>query len=101
MSAGHKHPIPDKGQVAIDFPDKFYMGAFGKEAKFEAGAEGDGLFIKLFAAADKREVQVHLHHFLLAEILEAWAASLKHEPKMSKDHRDRLVEALKHVQKAL
>ncbi len=77
------------------------MGSFGEGAKFEAAAEDDGLMIKLHAHGEKREVQIHLHHHLLAAILENWAVSLKDEPPMSKDHKDRLLEALRHVEKAL
>ena len=101
MKQPEKHRVPDKGQVSIDFPEKFYMGSFGEGAKFEAAAEDDGLMIKLHAHGEKREAQIHLHHHLLADILEERAKSLKHEPKMSEDHRRRLIEALQHVEKAL
>ncbi len=96
------HPIPDKAQVAVDFPDKFYMGSFARESKFEARAEDDGLFIKLSrTGAEKRAVEIHLHHYLLADILSAWADSLGEEPRMDKTHREELLEVLKKVEKAV
>ena len=66
-------PVQDKAEVSIDFPDKFYIGSFLRSSKFEARAEGDGLLIKLLRPGDqKRVVELHLHHHLLADILSAW-----------------------------
>jgi len=102
MGKQKTHIIQDKGEVAIDFPEKFYMGSFSRDGKFEARAENDGLFIKLTrGAGEKREVQVHLHHHLLADILSEWAVSLRHQPAMDPGHRENLCTALKQVEKAL
>ena len=96
------HPIPDKAEVSIDFPDKFYTGSFPRDAKFEARAEGDGLFIKLTRIGEnRRQVEIHLHHQLLADILSEWAASMANEPPMQKDHRERLLTALAQIEDAL
>ena len=95
-------PVQDKAEVSIDFPDKFYIGSFLRSSKFEARAEGDGLLIKLLRPGDqKRVVELHLHHHLLADILSAWADSLAKQPPMDEDHRETLVEALRQVEKAL
>jgi hypothetical protein len=37
--------------VSIDFPDKLYMGGFGRDAVFEARAEDDGVLIRLVRGA--------------------------------------------------
>lgn len=96
------HPIPDKAEVAVDFPDKVYMGSFSRGSKFEARAENDGLFIKLVRDGENsRVVEVHLHHYLLADILADWAISLEADPIVSDDHRGNLLEALKKVEKAV
>ena len=95
-------PVLDKAEVSIDFPDKFYMGSFGLGSKVEARAEDDGLFIKLLrTGAQKRVVEMHLHHQLLADILAEWADSLAGGPPMQADHRKTLKDALKRVEKAL
>ena len=79
------HPIQDKAEVAIGFPDKVYMGSFMRSSTFEAHAENDGPFIKLLRKGeDRREVEVHLHQHLLADILEAWSESLTEQPPMDK-----------------
>ena len=102
MTRSKRQPIQDKGEIAIDFPEKFYMGSFSREAKFEARAENDGLLIKLIRQrGEKRVAEMHLHHHLLADILSEWASSLKEEPPMSQDHRETLLAALKQVENAL
>ena len=85
--------------MAIDFPDKVYMGSFSRGAKFEAVSEDDGLLIKLTrGGADSRAVEIHLHHYLLADILTEWAASLAKQPPMEENHRENLIEALTKVE---
>lgn len=95
-------PVQDKAEVSIDFPDKFYMGSFLRSSKFEARSENDGLLIKLVRPGDqKRVVEMHLHHHLLADILSEWAKSVAQQPPMAEDHRETLLDALKQVEKAL
>jgi hypothetical protein len=104
MNKPHKttHPIPDKAQIAVDFPDKFYMGSFARESKFEARAENDGLFIKLTRSGEqKRAVEIHLHHYLLSDILSAWADSLIETPQMEAEHKIEMLDALKQVERAV
>lgn len=33
------HPIADKAEVSVDFPDKAYMGSFGRHSQFDAYAD--------------------------------------------------------------
>jgi hypothetical protein len=96
------HPITDKAEVAIDFPDKFYIGSFGGDSAFEARAEADGVMIRLVrAGSDKREVEIHLHHFLLASILDDLAGSLAQREPIDLVHREPLLEAARHFLAAL
>jgi hypothetical protein len=41
------HPIADKAEIAVEFPDKLYMGQFGRHSSFEAATESDGILIRL------------------------------------------------------
>ncbi len=96
------HPVQDKAEVSIDFPDKFYMGSFSRESAFEARGEDDGLFIRLTRTGDqKRIVEFHLHHHLLADILHQWAQSIKKQPPMEEEHKKTLIESLREVEQAL
>jgi hypothetical protein len=95
-------PIQDKAEVSIDFPDKFYMGSFARDSKFEARSEDDGLLIKIVKPqGERRAVEIHLHHYLLAGILSEWAKSIADEPLQDEDHRKTLIDALKKLQKAI
>lgn len=95
-------PIEDKVEVSIDFPDKFYKGAFEGESRYDAAAEGDGLVMHFERLGDeKRMVSLHLHHNVLAGVLTAWAESLKDAEPMDKRHANDLKAALKIVEKAL
>jgi hypothetical protein len=33
------HPISDKAEVFVDFPDKAYIGSFGRHSQFDAYAD--------------------------------------------------------------
>lgn len=96
------HSISDKAEVAIDFPDKFYVGGFGRDCEFEAKAEDDGILIRLVrSGAEKRVVQIHLHHFLFANVLEDFARSLAGRQPIDEPHREPLLRAAKNLVDAL
>ena len=96
------HPISDKAEVAIDFPDKAYMGGFGRDCSFDARADADGMMIRLVrTSGEKREAEVHLHHFLFAGILTDLAASLDGREPIDETHRQPLAEAARRLAAAL
>ncbi len=71
-------PIPDRAEVALDFPDKAYLGSFGRSENFEVRAAADQVVLKLVRdGADRRVIEMHLHLALLAEILNELALELK------------------------
>ena len=62
--------ITDRAEVSIDFPDKAYMGAFGRESSFDVKVEPDEVLLRIVrSGAERREIAVHLHYYLLADIL--------------------------------
>ena len=40
-------PIPDKAEVALEYPDKFYIGTFEHSSRFEAHFDRSGLALTL------------------------------------------------------
>lgn len=87
-------PVTDEAQVAIDFPDKVYMGSFSRTSAYEVKVEDGGLFLKLTKkSAPKRSVEVHLHHFLLVDILRDWATALSTDDALTDKDRADLQEA--------
>jgi hypothetical protein len=96
------HPIADKAEVAIDFPDKFYSGGFGRDSKFEARANADEMLVRLVRSeGEKRAVQIHLHHFLFASILEDLACSIAAQEPIDAVHRVPLRDAARLLADAL
>lgn len=92
-------PIPDKAEVALEYPDKFYSGTFEHTSRFEAGFDSKGLVLVLErtgAAEVRKSVHLHLHYGLFADILEQLAATVSHIPhdEISRDHLLRAVKAL-------
>ena len=62
--------ITDRAEVSIDFPDKAYMGAFGRESSFDLTVESDEVLLRIVRPGEeRREIAVHLHYYLLADIL--------------------------------
>lgn len=95
-------PIPDKAEVALDFPDKAYMGTFERDSAFEARAAADGITLKLERRSNpKRVVEIHLHHDLFAAILEDLAQSFAEKPPIDDLHRELLVDGARNLNAAL
>lgn len=95
-------PITDRAEVAIDFPDKAYMGSFGRASSFEAVADLEGVTIRLARSGeDKRRAEIHLHYYLFAGVLADIAASLAARPPLDDAHRIPLLEAARALMAAL
>jgi hypothetical protein len=88
------HPIADKAEVSVDFPDKAYIGHFSRHSQFDAYADADNVAIRLVRPGeDRREAVVHLHYGLLADILAELARSLAARDPLDEQHRRELSEA--------
>lgn len=92
------HPITDKAEVSVDFPDKAYLGSFGRNSQFDAYADTESVAVKLVRPGeDRREAVIHLHYGLLAEILAELARSLAARDPLDEPHRTELSEAAKQL----
>ncbi|CAL80272.1 hypothetical protein BRADO6668 [Bradyrhizobium sp. ORS 278] len=90
-------PVPDKAEVALEYPDKFYVGTFERSSRFEAHLEPSGLALTLErpGAEDVRKsIHLHLHYGLLAAILKEIATGVAALPGDDSLHRDQLREAV-------
>jgi hypothetical protein len=96
------HPIADKAEVSVDFPDKAYIGSFSRHSQFDAHADADNAVIRLVRPGeDRREAVVHLHYGLLADILVELARSLAAREPLDDQHRAELCEAAKQLAASL
>jgi hypothetical protein len=88
------HPITDKAELALDFPDKTYIGSFARASSFEARIDPEGATIKLaHTSGERRVAELHLHWYLFADILKELAGSIAAGAEIDDAHRRPLEEA--------
>ena len=97
-------PIPDKAEVALEYPDKLYIGTFERTSRFDAHLDEAGISLSLhrMGAADVRKtVHMHFHYALFAEILRDLARTVSVLPPADVQHREALRDAAKALYRAL
>jgi hypothetical protein len=97
-------PLPDKAEVALEYPDKLYIGTFDRASRFDAHLDATGLSLNLerTGASDTRKtVHLHLNYGLLAEVLTEVAGTVVKLPAGDIEHREALINATAALHKAL
>jgi hypothetical protein len=97
-------PIPDKAEVALEYPDKLYIGTFERTARFDAHLDETGISLSLHrtGGADVRKsIRMHFHYALFAEILKDLAKTVASVPPEDAAHRELLRDAAKALYRAL
>jgi len=97
-------PIPDKAEIALEYPDKLYVGTFERSSRFEAHLDQTGFALVLERPGDddvRKSIHMHINFGLFAGILTELAASVAQLPKDDLLHRDQLRQAVDKLQKAL
>jgi hypothetical protein len=97
-------PILDKAEVAVEYPDKLYIGTFAHTARSDAHLDQNGIALSLEVPSpdeQRKSVRMHFHYALFAEILRDLAktvAALPHEDIL---HREALRDSAKALYMAL
>jgi hypothetical protein len=89
-------PIPDKAEVAIEYPDKLYIGTFERTARFDAHLDQAGISLSLHRTGTddtRKSVRMHFHCALFAEILHELAKTVASLPADDLAHRQALRDA--------
>lgn len=89
-------PVPDKAEVAIEYPDKLYIGTFERTARFDAHFDENGISLSLHrmgASDDRKSVRMHFNCALFADILRELAKTACSLQKDDIVHREELREA--------
>jgi hypothetical protein len=97
-------PLPAKAEVALEYPDKLYMGTFDRDSRFDAHLDGKGLSLTLERVGDvdtRKSVHMHLNFELFAEILRDMARTVARIPGDDLVHRASLAEAASSLAKSL
>jgi hypothetical protein len=94
--------ISDRAEVSVDFPDKAYMGAFGRESTFDVKVEADEILLRIVRrGAERREIGVHLHYYLLADVLKELGRGLAQHDFLDEAHLSRLREGAEALVRSL
>ena len=97
-------PITDKVEVALEYPDKLYIGSFERSSRFDAHLEANGIaliFERPGAEDVHKSVHMHIHFGLFADILRELAATVSRVPKDDIMHREQLAQAAAALHAAL
>jgi len=97
-------PIPDKAEVALEYPEKLYIGTFDRSSRFDAHLDEKGLALTLERTGDadtRKSVHLHLNFELLAEILRDIARTVAKIPPDDVVHYASLKSAARALQTAL
>jgi hypothetical protein len=90
--------------VALEFPDKLYMGTFQSSSRFDAHLDETGVSLTLDRAGDadaRKSVRLHFHYALFAEVLRDLAETVALMPPEDAIHRDALRTAAETLYRAL
>ena len=97
-------PIPDKAEVALEYPDKLYIGTFERSSRFDAHLDQAGISLSLYRSGEaevRKSIRMHFHYALFAEILHDLARTVSELPPADAQHRDALREGAKALYRAL
>jgi hypothetical protein len=97
-------PITDKAEVALEYPDKLYIGTFAHTARFDAHIDPTGIALTLDLPGpveQRKSVRMHFHHALFADILRDLARTAAALPPDDLTHRDSLRDSAKALYLAL
>jgi hypothetical protein len=97
-------PIADKAEVALEYPDKLYVGTFERSSRFEAHLDPTGVALTLERPGAEdvhKTIHMHVNFGLLADILRELAATVGRIPKDDLMHRDQLTRAVAELHQAL
>ena len=97
-------PISDKAEVALEFPDKLYIGTFAQSDRFDAHLDETGIWLSLYrTGADdvRKSVRMHFRYGLFADILRDLAKTVSALPASDRAHRVVLREAAQALHAAL
>jgi hypothetical protein len=97
-------PICDRAEIALEYPEKLYIGTFERTSRFEAHVDPTGISLTLeHPGTDeiRKSIHMHLNFGLFADILSDLASTVGRIPKDDILHREQLAQAVTKLQRAL
>ncbi len=96
-------PVTDKAEVALEYPDKVYVGTFERSSRFNAHFDKTGMALTLERPGDettRKSIHLHLNYGLFADVLAELASALGREP-IDPAEREQIRDAVAHLAAAL
>jgi hypothetical protein len=96
-------PIPDRAEVALEYPDKFYSGTFERSSRFDASVDATGVLLVLERQGSedvRKSVHIHINYGLLADIIEQLSLQTSKIPP-NEIHLDQLQRAVAMLDRAM
>ena len=94
--------ITDKAEISLDFPEKTYMGSFGRESSYEVRVEPEDVLLRIIRGGEqKRQIALHLHYHLLADILTEIGEGLAEHQSLDQVYLDALQRSAEALTKGL
>jgi hypothetical protein len=97
-------PISDRAEIAMEYPEKLYIGTFSHTARFDAHLDRNGVALTLELPGPEEErktVRMHFHYVLFADILRDLPKTAAAVPPEDLFHLDALRDAAKALYLAL
>ena len=60
-------PMPDKAEVALEYPDKLYIGTFERSSRFDAHLDETGISLSIQRTGEV-DTQIHSHALSLCAL---------------------------------
>ncbi|MFN0044703.1 MAG: hypothetical protein ACKVSF_16005 [Alphaproteobacteria bacterium] len=94
--------VISKAEVALDYPDKTYIGFFDRHSRYAVEASGKSMIIKLEHRGEERKVvDIHFEYPLLASIVEDFGELRDAHAEIPQFEREHLVRAFTAVAAAI
>jgi len=97
-------PITDRAEVALEYPDKLYIGTFEHSSRFDAHLDETGISLSLYRTGEvdqRKSIRMHFHYALFVEILRDLARTVSVLPPADVQHREALRDGAKALYRAL
>ena len=97
-------PITDRAEVALEYPDKLYIGTFEHSSRFDAHLDETGISLSLYRTGEvdqRKSIRMHFHYALFVEILRDLARTVSVLPPADVQHREALRDGAKALYSAL
>lgn len=97
-------PISGRAEIALEYPEKLYIGTFERTSRFEAHVDPTGISLTLERPGTdevRKSIHMHLNFGLFADILGDLASTVGRIPKDDILHREQLAQAVTELQRAL